>query len=341
MDEIHSDHETTAGGRSIEPLPEMIGSIQPAGGFCMRIELLWGYLRRFLLRIFRRGYVRRMAASRLGERNPAPHAMLDSRDAKFYRNQPGCYYWSADDDRFTWRGRLPFIREGLAEIIIFTILFLAVGIGLWFLFWPLIVVPALLELEVVSFFRNPARTIPSQPGLLVSPADGTIDLIEEIDHDPLLDGPAVRIQIFLSVFNVHINRSPLAGQVVSIHYKHGKCVSATRLESAEINAQLELVLEETAAPHRLIRMRQITGMVARRIVCWSSPGQLLERGEQFGMIKLGSRTELVLPLEDGLQLQVAKGDKVQAGITVMARYPDSNPTSSDQPPVPAGEAEVD
>ena len=314
----------TAAGRPLQPLDPQVHSIQPAGGVCMRIELAWGYLRRGLLRIFRRGYLRRMEQTRQGDTNVCPHAVLDPRDIKFFRNQGG-YWWKTEDDPFRGRNHLPFIRAGLAEVIIFTLLFSAISVGLYFLYWPTIIIPALLELEILWFFRNPRRTIPQQPGTVVSPADGKIDVIEEMDHDPVIDGPAVRISIFLSVFNVHINRSPIPATVFAIHYRPGKCTSATRPSSAEVNEQLELQLEQRDAPHRVMRLTQITGAIARRIVCWARPGDELERGERYGMIKLGSRTELVLPREKGLELQVEIGDKVRAGSSLLACYSDPAP----------------
>ena len=289
----------------------------------MRIELAWGRLRRGVLRVFRRRYLQRMESTRQGDVNVCPHPVLDPRDIKFYRNLGG-YWWKPEDDPFTHRSQLPFIRAGLAEIIIFTLLFTASGVGLYFLYQPLAVIPALLELEILWFFRNPRRSIPQLPGQVVSPADGKVDVIEHLDHDPVIDGPAVRISIFLSVFNVHINRSPVHGVVFAINYRPGKCTSATRPSSAEVNEQLEMQLEQVDAPHRVIRLTQITGAIARRIVCWTRPGDELERGEKYGMIKLGSRTELIIPREEGLTLAVKLGDKVRAGASIVASYADSH-----------------
>ena len=317
---------TTPGGREIQPHDSQIHCVQPGGGVCMRIELLWGHLRRVYLKTFRRGYVRRMAATRQGDHNQCPWDVLDPRDLKFYANQSG-YYWESKDDPFTGRENFGFARAGLAEMIIFSsvlIPMLALFIYLsqvhspWW--WIAAIVPFLLETEVVWFFRNPRRVIPTEPGTVVSPADGKIDLIEEIEHDDVIDGPAIKIAIFLSVFNVHINRVPVACTVFASRYRQGKFLSALKPESAWENERLELWLESTEAPHRVMRVRQITGQLARRIVCWAKTGECFDRGAQFGMIKLGSRTELILPREEGLEITVKLGDKVQAGTTVFAKY---------------------
>ncbi|TXT18944.1 MAG: phosphatidylserine decarboxylase [Planctomycetota bacterium] len=154
----------------------------------------------------------------------------------------------------------------------------------------------------------------------MSPADGKIVAIEEIEHDEFLGGPAVQIGIFLSIFNVHINRAHVAGRVIGLRYRPGKYLNALRPESARENEQLAVRMQETVAPFRRYVVRQITGAIARRIVCWLKPGDELARGEQFGMIKLGSRTELVLPREAALKLRVQIGDKVKAGTSILAEY---------------------
>ncbi|MGV2340050.1 MAG UNVERIFIED_CONTAM: phosphatidylserine decarboxylase [Planctomycetaceae bacterium] len=114
--------------------------------------------------------------------------------------------------------------------------------------------------------------------------------------------------------------SPIAGRVIGLRYRPGKYLNALRPESARENEQLAVYIEESGRPHRGMIVRQITGAIARRIVCWLKPADTLSAGEQFGMIKLGSRTELVIPAETGLEIQVRPGDKVKAGTTVLARY---------------------
>ena len=170
------------------------------------------------------------------------------------------------------------------------------------------------------FFRNPNRIIPHGEGVVVSPADGKVVLIEELEHDEFVGGPVVQIGIFLSIFNVHINRTPIAGRVIGLKYKKGKYLNALRPESAKENEQLAVKLEGTTAPYRRMVVRQITGAIARRIVCWLKPGDELSKGEQLGMIKLGSRTELVLPKEPGLKILAKLGEHVQAGSSILAEY---------------------
>ena len=316
----------TPGGREIQPHDSQIHCVQPGGGVCMRIELFWGSIRRAYLKTFRRGYIRRMAETRKGESNQCPWDVLDPRDLKFYANQPG-YYWDTKDDPFTGRENYGFARAGLAEMIIFSLVLIPLlvcfvylalhGSPMW---WVAAVVPLLLEAEVIWFFRNPKRVVPQGPGTVVSPADGKIDLMEEIEYDDVIGGPAIKIAIFLSVFNVHINRTPVACTVFASRYRKGKFLSALKPESAWENERLELWLESTETPHRVMRVRQITGQLARRIVCWAKMGETFERGAQFGMIKLGSRTELIIPREEGLEVLVKLGDKVRAGSTVFATY---------------------
>jgi len=322
---------TTTERLDVEPLDPAIDSIQPGGGICMRIELGWGRLRRGYLKTFRLSYLRRMAETRRGDPEGCPHEVLDPRDVKFHRNRIDCS-WDPADDPFTWRDRVPLARAGLAELIIMGGMCLVLTILAAWLYWPASFVPAAIGLFFVWFFRDPRRVVPQDEGFVVSPADGKVVEIEEIPHDDYVGGPAVKIGIFLSVFNVHINRSPIAARVIGLTYRRGKFLNAMRPESAKENEQMAVRLEEKAPPHRRMIVRQITGAIARRIVCWISPGEDLERGAQFGMIKLGSRTELVLPREPGLVIDVRVGNHVRAGKSVMARYgavAESDPPAAD------------
>ena len=303
-----------------EPLPDNLRSVQPGGGVCYQVELAWGRCRRWWLNTFRSGYVRRMAALRRGSTAGAPHEILDPRDLKFCRNAVDCE-WSDSDDPFRWRSKIGFARWGLAELLLMgwplLVATIALAVSPW---WPVAVVPGVLFLLVVWFFRDPPRRVPSEPGLVVAPADGTVAEVTPIDHDDFIGGPAVRIGIFLSIFNVHINRAPVRSRVIKLHYSPGEFLNALNPESAIRNENLWIGLEEEAAPFRPMIVRQIAGLIARRIVCELRPGEVVERGHKFGMIKLGSRTELIIPAESGLQVLVQSGEKVRGGATAMARY---------------------
>lgn len=296
--------------------PQLV-NIQPGGGIVMSIELAWGKVRRSLLRLLRPGYVKAMAAKRQGERGSLPFEPVDPRDLKFYANQI-TYHWDRQDDAFQWRGRLGFVRVGLAELLLIGGLFLALAAGAGYFWWPLSLPFLVLFVLVAWFFRNPNRAIPEQPGTVVSPADGKLVQIERIE-DPEL-GPCVQFGIFLSIFNVHANRASLPGEVVKVAYRPGKFLNALRPESAQENENLDVYIACPELDQRVYRIRQITGQFARRIVSWMRPGVGLERGEMYGMIKLGSRTELVVPDDPALQIVAKIGDKVDAGSTVFARY---------------------
>ncbi|MEZ6047390.1 MAG: phosphatidylserine decarboxylase family protein [Planctomycetaceae bacterium] len=272
-----------------------------------------------------------MQELRKGSYNPCPHDVLDPRDLKFYQNQEG-YYWEKKDDPFTHRDRIPFARVGLAELLVFSLMFflppiilipilIGAPITVWsILGWLISLAGIIIGGLIVWFFRDPERPVPAEPGLVVSPADGKVVLIEEIEHDEHIGGPAVQIGIFLSIFNVHMNRAPIESRVISLKYKPGKYLNALRPESARENEQLAIKLQGLNAPHRCMLVRQITGAIARRIVCWVKPGDLLNRGERFGMIKLGSRTEIVLPREEGMEIVTKIGEHVKAGKSIFVRY---------------------
>jgi phosphatidylserine decarboxylase len=219
-----------------------------------------------------------------------------------------------------WFKRMPFARWGWRELNLYGWPLLAATVAIAFLGWPwglLAVVPGCLLFLLLYFFRDPRRTIPADPRAIVSPADGTVVEVTTIDNYDFLGGPAVRVGIFLSIFNVHINRAPLAGRVVDMHYEPGQFLNAMRPESAELNEFMWIGFEQLEPPGHRFAVRQISGMLARRIVCLIEPGQTLARGEKFGMIKLGSRTELILPA-NVVEVRVRPGDRVHAGSDVVA-----------------------
>ncbi len=170
---------------------------------------------------------------------------------------------------------------------------------------------------IAFFFRDPHRTPPPDRSLLVAPADGRVMRVESVGEDPFVGGPAVKIAIFLSVFDVHINRSPLTGEVRTLEYRAGRMLPAFRPHASELNERNTLGIEGQGV--RVV-VHQITGMLARRIVCRVAPGDRLRRGQRFGLIKLGSCTELVVP--EAVEILVAPGDRVRGGETPVARLPE-------------------
>lgn len=321
---VESEVASQRNPSTVEPLPAHVRSIQPGNGWICRLEQAWGGLRRAYLRWFRRGYVERMAALRRGSADGAPHEILDPRDLKYVRNQCDCD-WAEEHDPFRWRDRIPFARWGLAELVLLTSATAGMAvIGYVVAGWMLAVVPAAIGAVVVYFFRDPARTIPRGEAVVVAPADGRVVEVAEVDHDPFIEGPAIRIGIFLSVFNVHINRTSMSGRVIRLEYVPGKYLNALSPRSAKENENLSVYLEATEAPYRRHWIRQISGQIARRIVCDVRPGEAFGRGEKFGMIKLGSRTEVTIPKEAGLDIRVTIGSRLQAGQSVIATYGDTD-----------------
>ena len=189
--------------------------------------------------------------------------------------------------------------------------------------WALLAVEGLLGLVLIwaiSFFRDPARSCPKDESLLLAPADGRITDVEVVQEDSFLRGKALRIGIFLSVFDVHINRVPCSVKLEKTRYRKGQYKNALNPESSRVNERNDLHLVRTHSPEDRLIVRQISGAIARRIVCKARPGQEFAAGERVGMIKFGSRTELFVPLQDRLDCLVKIGDKVKAGLTPLARY---------------------
>jgi phosphatidylserine decarboxylase len=294
----------------------------------MRLELAWGRLRRAYLRLFRRGYVERMAALRLGECPNCPHDIIDSRDLKFYRNVCG-YYFRQEDDPYLGREELGFARAGLAELVLFSVLalfiiFLSV-VAAGFVhsaFWVLAAAGLVGLAFVCYFFRDPQRIIPTDRQALLSPADGTVTHIEEIQDADFPGGRAFRISIFLSLFNVHVNRIPRSGRVLALRYFPGTFVDARRQDCHVDNEQFWTDFED-ADTGKMIRVKQIAGLAARRIVCWLRPGEEVRAGDRFGMIKFGSRTDVLLPIDLAKEVLVKVGDPVRGGGTILLRLANS------------------
>lgn len=169
---------------------------------------------------------------------------------------------------------------------------------------------------VLFFFRDPPRRVRASAEEAVAPADGKVMAVDDLEESPYYDGPCKRLVIFLSVFNVHVNRAPCAGTVDDVRYQPGLFLNALKAESSELNESNTVWMN---TPHGLVAVRQISGLIARRIVCCAEPGDALAQGERFGMIKFGSRTELYLPPQ--AVMQVSAGDNVRAGTSIVARLP--------------------
>jgi phosphatidylserine decarboxylase len=211
------------------------------------------------------------------------------------------------------------VKEGYPWILVP----LAAGLaaGALYLLWPsyallaLAVLLLLLAAFMAYFFRDPQRSVPAESDLVVSPADGRVTRVEKLSAE---DGrsPTV-VSIFLSPFDVHVNRAPIAGTVVDVTYTKGRFTAATSDNASLVNEQNALTIR---GEKMTLVCKQIAGVLARRIVCWKRPGDRLELGERFGLIKFGSRTDLVLPPE--VEVLVAVGARVRGGLTVIGRCVD-------------------
>jgi len=178
-----------------------------------------------------------------------------------------------------------------------------------------------LFLFVCYFFRDPERVVPDNESIIVSAADGLVVGVDEMEEPDFYLGPMIRIAVFLSVFDVHINRSPVAGVVKSTVYKAGKFLDVRNPDSSRRNECRSWLVETVHGP---VAVRQIAGLIARRIVAWSEEGAALARGQRFGMIRFGSRTEVFLPRE--CTVLVKPGDRVAGASTPIARWPEITET---------------
>lgn len=207
-------------------------------------------------------------------------------------------------------------REGYPFIAYSAGLTVLLILSAWKLQSMVLTVPAfislLLTLFVISFFRNPERTAPGDGNTVVAPADGTVIVVERVSENPL-GVEALKISIFMSVFNVHVNRAPLDGKVVDITYHPGRFLDARDGRASSENERNNVVLE-TAAGVR-IAFVQIAGLIARRIICYPKVGDALVRGSRYGLIRFGSRVDVYLPA--GVNPLVKLGDTTTAGETVL------------------------
>jgi phosphatidylserine decarboxylase len=211
-----------------------------------------------------------------------------------------------------WAG-LPIAREGYPLIVG------AAGIAL--LLWLLggaigAIVGAVLFGIVLNFFRDPERIPPADERLIVAPADGRVITVAPVREDRFLKADAIKVSIFMSPLNVHVNRNPVSGAVVSTHYNHGKYFRAFAEKASLDNEQNAIVVEDKQG--RRVCFVQIAGFLARRIVCYLRPGMDVERGQRCGIIKFGSRVDIYLP--PAVAVQVRVGDHTTAGETVIGAW---------------------
>ncbi len=181
-------------------------------------------------------------------------------------------------------------------------------------------VPAAATLALLSFYRDPPRRVPDDPAALLAPADGRVLAVERGIAFDEAGGRGLRIVIFLSVLNVHVNRSPCAGVVRGVRYQRGRFRDARRREATEQNESNTLLIDPQPPLPGPVRVRQIAGLLARRIVCAVGEGDRLAAGQRYGMIKLGSQTEVIVPEDERWQVLVRPGQRVRGGLTKLARY---------------------
>lgn len=201
------------------------------------------------------------------------------------------------------------VRDGLPFVLVPVALALALfAAG----YWQVAIVLIALALFMAYFFRDPRRQVPLEQNLVVAPADGRVTRVAKLDPEDA-NSPTI-ISIFLSVFDVHINRAPIAGDVIDVTYTKGKFLIATRQDTSLVNEQNAITIRNE---RMTVVCKQIAGILARRIVCWKRSGDHLALGEKFGLIKFSSRTDLVLPPD--VRIEVEVGAKVRGGITIIGR----------------------
>ena len=200
------------------------------------------------------------------------------------------------------------VRDGIPYVAVPLVLALApVILGFWLLAIPFVAVAAFMA----YFFRDPHRTVPTEPGIIVAPADGLVTIVRLADGH---ENPDSLVSIFLSPLDVHINRSPITGVITNIRYKKGKYLMATKEASRVLNEQNTLTIQGDGLT---VRCTQIAGILARRIVCWKHEGEGVKCGERFGMIKFSSRTDVLLPPQ--VEVAVREGMRVRGGVTIVGR----------------------
>jgi len=203
---------------------------------------------------------------------------------------------------------LASMLAGMLAILLGTVMVQVAGVlaGLWVVF----------GLFTLYFFRDPEREVPTAPEAIVSPGQGKVDVIDEVTEPEFMGGRCRRVSMFLSVFDVHVQRSPVAGHLAFCKHTPGQFVNAMRADSAAYNENVLLGFASLEQPGERIGVRLIAGLIARRIVVWATPGEQVARGERISLIQFGSRVEVYLPLSTRVNVKV--GDHARVGATVLA-----------------------
>ena len=215
---------------------------------------------------------------------------------------------------FAREGR-PFIAVALLLVLIAWGLVAVRGGVMW---TTIAAVVSLLALWVAYFFRDPERSGQRGEALVIAPADGRVVSVVDVDEPAFLHSPAKRVSIFMNVFNVHVNRYPVSGTVRYVHYNPGKFLHAAAEKASLENEQMSVGLESRGKRHRVL-VRQIAGLIARRIANYSREGETVEQGDRMGIIRFGSRVDVLLPARS--EVLVRPGDHTSAGTTVVAKLP--------------------
>ena len=216
--------------------------------------------------------------------------------------------------------RIPLAGYGIRELALFGGAAVG-GIVLSAIFlWYLVPVFAAGLLGVLFFFRDPERRVPADEDALVSPADGKVVQVDEVEEPEFLGGRAHRVAIFMSPLNVHVNRAPCDGEVEAVVHRPGRYLAAYRTDASDCNERTSVLLRDAVGGRTRVLVRQIAGVLARRIVCDAQKGERLARGQRFGMVKFGSRAEVYVPVAAGFACAVRVGQRVRAGETILGRF---------------------
>ena len=216
--------------------------------------------------------------------------------------------------------RIPLAEYGRREVLLFGGIALAgiVAAALWA--WYLAPLPAAVLVFVLAFFRDPTRRVPVEPGAVVAPADGAVTEVTEVVEPQFLQVRAHKIGIFMSLVSVHVNRSPCGGRVEAVEHRPGRFLDARDPAASADNESNALAIGDAEGRGARVLVRQVAGVLARRIVCTAAVGDRLERGQRIGMIKFGSRAEVYVPVEAGFDVAVKIGESTKAGETVLGRF---------------------